>query len=112
MFSTQVAPHLELTPPYPADAPLVSGTSRVRGAPAILGLFPASCLAEEIDTPGEGKIRGLVTVAANPVLSAPGADRLERALPLLDRSAEHTSALPSLMRISYAVFCLKNKNYT
>src|SRR3546814_2917537 len=72
MFSTQVAPHLDLTPPYPADAPLVSGTSRVRGAPAILGLFPASCLAEEIDTPGEGKIRGLVTVAANPVLSAPG----------------------------------------
>src|SRR3546814_10212209 len=25
------------------------------------------------------------------------------------RSAEHTSALPSLMRISYAVFCLKQK---
>src|SRR3546814_15300646 len=75
MFSTQVAPHLDLTPPYPADAPLVSGTSRVRGAPAILGLFPASCLAEEIDTPGEGKTRGLVPVAANPVLSATGADR-------------------------------------
>src|SRR3546814_7143378 len=27
----------------------------------------------------------------------------------LDRSAEHTSALQSLMRISYAVFCLKKK---
>src|SRR3546814_1620071 len=26
-----------------------------------------------------------------------------------DRSEEHTSELPSLMRISYAVFCLKNK---
>src|SRR3546814_5899938 len=26
------------------------------------------------------------------------------------RSEEHTSALPSLMRISYAVFCLKKKN--
>src|SRR3546814_6443400 len=26
-----------------------------------------------------------------------------------DRSAEHTSALQSLMRISYAVFCLKKK---
>src|SRR3546814_10087510 len=26
------------------------------------------------------------------------------------RSAEHTSELQSLMRISYAVFCLKNKN--
>src|SRR3546814_7031197 len=29
---------------------------------------------------------------------------------LLDRSEEHTSELPSLMRISYAVFCLKKKN--
>src|SRR3546814_10148368 len=26
------------------------------------------------------------------------------------RSEEHTSELPSLMRISYAVFCLKHKN--
>src|SRR3546814_4726897 len=27
------------------------------------------------------------------------------------RSEEHTSELQSLMRISYAVFCLKKKNY-
>src|SRR3546814_7933304 len=30
--------------------------------------------------------------------------------PLLLRSEEHTSELQSLMRISYAVFCLKKKN--
>src|SRR3546814_3271579 len=29
-----------------------------------------------------------------------------------DRSEEHTSELPSLMRISYAVFCLKRKKHT
>src|SRR3546814_6021451 len=29
---------------------------------------------------------------------------------LAERSEEHTSELPSLMRISYAVFCLKKKN--
>src|SRR3546814_8873211 len=29
-----------------------------------------------------------------------------------DRSEEHTSELHSLMRISYAVFCLKKKNNT
>src|SRR3546814_1906769 len=29
----------------------------------------------------------------------------------LIRSEEHTSELQSLMRISYAVFCLKKKNY-
>src|SRR3546814_10839945 len=28
----------------------------------------------------------------------------------VDRSEEHTSELQSLMRISYAVFCLKKKN--
>src|SRR3546814_10064468 len=30
----------------------------------------------------------------------------------LSRSEEHTSELQSLMRISYAVFCLKQKNKT
>src|SRR3546814_6722767 len=35
------------------------------------------------------------------------------ALPtFLPRSDEHTSELQSLMRISYAVFCLQNKNKT
>src|SRR3546814_4550993 len=32
------------------------------------------------------------------------------AVPVEVRSEEHTSELQSLMRISYAVFCLKNKN--
>src|SRR3546814_1791700 len=31
---------------------------------------------------------------------------------MIMRSEEHTSELQSLMRISYAVFCLKTKNYT
>src|SRR3546814_6251502 len=31
-------------------------------------------------------------------------------VPFKDRSEEHTSELQSLMRISYAVFCLKKKN--
>src|SRR3546814_4303558 len=30
----------------------------------------------------------------------------------VNRSEEHTSELQSLMRISYAVFCLKKKKYT
>src|SRR3546814_5022853 len=32
-----------------------------------------------------------------------------QAMPLKERSEEHTSELQSLMRISYAVFCLKKK---
>src|SRR3546814_7916623 len=35
-----------------------------------------------------------------------------RAHPQRGRSEEHTSGLQSLMRISYAVFCLKKKNST
>ncbi len=58
--------------------------SRVRGAPEVLGQVPVSCLAEEIATPGEGRIRALITVAGNPVISAPDAARLDAALPLLD----------------------------
>src|SRR3546814_5809861 len=40
----------------------------------------------------------------NPLL-----DTVSRLLELADRSEEHTSELQSLMRISYAVFCLKKK---
>jgi anaerobic selenocysteine-containing dehydrogenase len=58
--------------------------TRVRGAPEILGHVPVSCLAEEIATPGPGQIRGLFTVAGNPVLSTPGGDRLDAALGELD----------------------------
>src|SRR3546814_10297621 len=36
----------------------------------------------------------------------------DRAHPVFVRSEEHTSELQSLMRISYAVFCLKTKNNT
>ncbi|MFE4458359.1 molybdopterin-dependent oxidoreductase [Nocardia tengchongensis] len=58
--------------------------TRVRGAPEILGHVPVSCLAEEVATPGEGQIRALFTVAGNPVLSAPGGELLDQALPALD----------------------------
>jgi anaerobic selenocysteine-containing dehydrogenase len=58
--------------------------SRVRGAPETLGELPAACLAEEIDTPGEGQVRALVTVAGNPVVSTPNAGRLDAALATLD----------------------------
>ncbi|MEX2206218.1 MAG: molybdopterin-dependent oxidoreductase [Myxococcota bacterium] len=58
--------------------------TRVRGAPEVLFQLPAACLAEEIDTPGEGRIRALVVLAGNPALSVPGGERLDRALAQLD----------------------------
>ncbi len=58
--------------------------TRVRGAKEVLGQAPVSCLAEEIATPGEGQLKALITIAGNPVLSTPGGERLDEALPLLD----------------------------
>ncbi|MET8677444.1 molybdopterin-dependent oxidoreductase [Streptomyces sp. NPDC004647] len=54
--------------------------SRVSGHPEAKGELPLAALAEEIDTPGEAKVRAVIAVAANPVLSAPDGDRLDRAL--------------------------------
>jgi anaerobic selenocysteine-containing dehydrogenase len=59
-------------------------TSRVREAPEVFGELPVACLAEEIETPGEGQIRALITIAGNPVVSTPNADRLRAALESLD----------------------------
>jgi anaerobic selenocysteine-containing dehydrogenase len=58
--------------------------SRVRGLPEFGGELPAATLAEEIDNPDPARIRALVTIAGNPVLSAPNGARLERALSKLD----------------------------
>jgi anaerobic selenocysteine-containing dehydrogenase len=58
--------------------------SRVRGLPEVYGELPAACLAEEIETPGEGQIRALFTVAGNPVLSTPNGARLAAALDSLE----------------------------
>lgn len=59
-------------------------SSRVSGAPEVAGEIPLTCLAEEIDTPGQGQIKALISVAANPVLSAPNGARLAAALDQLD----------------------------
>src|SRR3546814_10733469 len=45
-------------------------------------------------------------------LSATGGIRYSVEKRRFDRSEEHTSELQSLMRISYAVFCLKKKKHT
>lgn len=58
--------------------------SRVSHYPEILGEFPAAVMSEEMDTPGEGQIRALVSIAGNPVLSTPNGGRLEAALGKLD----------------------------
>ena len=82
------------TTPAVDAVPLVAATrfrgslgrwhSRVRGLPEFGGELPVAVLAEEIETPGDGQVRALITSAGNPVLSTPNGARLEKALAGLD----------------------------
>jgi anaerobic selenocysteine-containing dehydrogenase len=59
-------------------------TSRVKGYPEVYGQLPIATLADEIETPGEGQVRALITVAGNPVLSTPNGRRLADAISSLE----------------------------
>ena len=58
--------------------------SRVRGFAETIGELPVATLADEIESPGDGQVRALFTVAGNPASSAPNAPRLAEALASLD----------------------------
>ncbi len=58
--------------------------SRVKGVPGAYQQLPARCMIEEIETPGKGQIRALITIAGNPVLSTPDSRRLATALDSLE----------------------------
>src|SRR3546814_2317290 len=69
------------------------------------------------DGAGIGEVRGRSVEAHQLGGHGPAGDVEDREglfhlLFSLQRSEEHTSELQSLMRISYAVFCLKKKNIT
>src|SRR3546814_1497213 len=83
-----------------------------------VGAVPVAALADRVDRVArradqlaDGTVRHFGMVLQNP------GDAVGLVLALADRgvaraagrSEEHTSELPSLMRISYAVFCLKKK---
>src|SRR3546814_8978538 len=65
--------------------------------------FDTSALALHRETPGDPIVGRLVARGLDDELAG-------SAFAIVDRSEEHTSELQSLMRISYAVFCLKKKN--
>src|SRR3546814_5964930 len=85
------------------------------GSPIATRGNPAADLAIVVDMPeredGETLLSGAAGVLFDRMLAAIGRDRSSVYLAPL-RSEEHTSELQSLMRISYAVFCLKKKNKT
>src|SRR3546814_7650751 len=90
--------------------------------PKIIGVDGVVALAQRLESQGLGLRRDLIfgDVMAFDRATPAGRDTaafVEQALALepaihggeLDRSEEHTSELQSLMRNSYAVFCLKKK---
>src|SRR3546814_1918737 len=62
--------------------------------------------------PGAGRGDALQVIWIEPAEQPPPVppDAVQRPTASGTRSEEHTSELQSLMRISYAVFCLKKKN--
>src|SRR3546814_7648824 len=79
------------------------GTYRLRGTIGSLPIFKVAILGLTPDKTGGG-------------INAMGYEDFAKlhkdASGHFDRSEEHTSELQSLMRISYAVFCLKKKKNT
>ena len=89
--------------------------SRVRGAPGFSGELPVACLAEEITTAGDGQVRGLVTLAGNPVLSTPDGRALDRALGSLDFMVSIDPYLNETTRHAHLIlpptFALEHEHY-
>ena len=84
MFTTPAIDPIPLAAPLGLRGGFARWRSRVSGKPEFGGELPVAVLAEEIEAPGDGQVRALITSAGNPVLSAPGGPRLERALGSLD----------------------------
>src|SRR3546814_4671928 len=78
--------------------------------------FAIAGAAQPVEERGPGDVRRLITafnaMRARLLAMLDEKDRMLGAIghDLRTRSEEHTSEIQSLMRISYAVFCLKKKN--
>src|SRR3546814_2814524 len=101
-----------VTAPIPEDA-RPSADAMVTDRPGLLlGILTADCVPVLFADREAGVIgaahagwKGALGGVTDSVLTA-----MEKLGARRERSEEHTSELQSLMRISYAVFCLKKKN--
>src|SRR3546814_1176163 len=91
---------------FRSDEDMAGLIESVTALEAVIGRTPPAVNLKVIDHIDAGARRWL---AASPLMFA-GCDAGDgMAITLGGRSEEHTSELQSLMRISYAVFCLKKK---
>lgn len=84
MFTTPALDYVGMTSRKGQPRSYPESRSRVSNQPLYNGEYPISVMAEEMETPGEGQIKALISVAGNPVLTAPNGLRIEKALENLD----------------------------
>lgn len=103
MFTTPAADFLGMVEALGMGRGYDRWRSRVRGLPELAGEYPVATLADEIETPGEGQVRALLTMAGNPALSAPNGPRLERALAKLSFMVSIDSFLNETTRHAHVI---------
>src|SRR3546814_7830581 len=74
-------------------------------------LFPYTTLFRSSGRAQDSHSQSITERQASPALATSSAGRINALSCPSVRSEEHTSELQSLMRISYAVFCLKKKKH-
>lgn len=95
--------------------------SRVSKMPEIMGEFPVTALPEEIETPGDGQVRAIVTIGGNPVSSNANSARLDAAFaslqfmvsvdPYINETTRHATVIlppPSPLQKSHYDLALWN----
>ena len=82
--------------------------SRVRGLHGVFGEMPSTTLADEIMKAGEGRIRALIAVGANPLLVMPEPMDLHRAYDALDLKVSIDIRLSATARRSDYVIAAKH----
>src|SRR3546814_5129029 len=115
--STRTDTLFPYTPLFRSDVTLYEAGARIGGQALLAQLLPGRAEFGGIVTnlAREMELAGVKVVTNTKIERA----RIEQEKPDAVRSEEHTSELQSLMRISYAVFCLQknkikhqNKQYT
>jgi len=74
--------------PFPRQKPVVGGygdvRTRIGSVPAVAGFLASATMPDDILVDGPDKVRAMLVTCGNPLLSAPGGERLEQALRSLE----------------------------
>ena len=77
-------PAIDLLKALKKEAKQLRWRSRVKQLPETAGALPTVTMADEMLTPGQDQIKAMITVAGNPLLSAPNSNALKKGFEQLD----------------------------